>query len=342
MTNRIADIEEFLEIQFSGACVLDVRTPAEFNEGHIPLAVNLPLFSNDERKIIGTTYKQVSREKAILQALKFVGPELYNLAIKAMAFAGKKQILIHCWRGGMRSSSVAWLLNMLGRETITLKRGYKAFRNYALKTFSFPYQFRILGGKTGSSKTLLLRELQKKGEQIIDLEGLAFHKGSAFGGIGQDAHTTQEQFENDLAHALGSMNREKIIWLEDESRHVGRLVIPQFIWEKMRASPVVFLDIPQPVRVEYLKEQYGLQKEIAPLKNAFMDIKKRLGDVRYNDAVSALQNGDFGLACKIALDYYDRAYEFGLSKRNPDSIHKIHFETLDEKQIVEKLVREFA
>lgn len=336
------DIDEFLNLKRSGICAIDVRTPAEFEYGHMPGAVNMPLFSNEERAAVGTTYKQAGRNKAILQGLKLAGPRLDELALQGMGHAREKPALVYCWRGGMRSSSVAWLLNMVEVETCTLRKGYKNFRNYVLKTFDQPRKFVVLGGKTGSAKTRILDELEKKGEQVVDLEGLAFHRGSAFGAIGQNEKITQEQFENEFAMKLRNLDLQKTIWLEDESRHVGRIVLPLSIWENMRIAPVIFIDIPLNARIEYLTSQYGLTNDSGVLKQAFYDIKKRLGDVRYHEAISALEAGDMGQACKIALDYYDRAYEYGLGKRDQSAVRKIGFENFNMENIVERLLTETA
>jgi len=334
VSNASVDIAEFLQLQKSGYPVVDARTPAEFQSGHIPGAINLPLFNDEERKVIGTIYKQNGREKAILHGLKFVGPRLKELAEYGLDISDsgeEHKVLIHCWRGGMRSSSLAWLFNLMGIRTCTLRRGYKTFRKYVTDTFQTPVPLTVLGGKTGSAKTLILGELQKQGEQVIDLEGLAYHRGSAFGAIynmGQRGHVTQEQFENNLAMIMRACTPEKPVWIEDESRQVGSIVIPAGLWENMRSSRVMYLDIPRDIRTSYLVNQYG-QDEVHLLKQSFTDIKKRLGDVRYQEALSAMESNDLHGACNIALDYYDRAYEFGLSKRQSSFIKKIKLETID-------------
>ena len=337
---QIVEIEEFLKTQQSGIFVIDVRTPAEFEHGHIPGAKNLPLFSNEERALVGTTYKQISRNEAILQGLKFVGPRLHELAQEGLGYSHTKKVLVHCWRGGLRSASMSWLLNIMGVETCTLSKGYKAFRNYVLQTFERPYKFIVLGGKTGSAKTHILWELRKQGEQVIDLEQLADHRGSAFGRIGQKEDITQEQFENSLAMELQSFDLKRPIWVEDESRHVGRIVIPLSIWDLMRISQVIYLNIPQIARVEFLMSQYGATNEIAFLKKAFFDIKKKLGNVRFLEAITALEANDLPLACKIALDYYDKAYEYGLEKRDPNTVHKIQAESINMQFIVKQLLEQ--
>jgi len=342
--NEAVGIEEFLQGILSGCRVIDVRTPAEFASGHIPGAVNLPLFSNEERAVVGTTYKQVGRNKAILDGLKFVGPHLHELAKEGMALAEtgaaqKKPLLVHCWRGGMRSSSMAWLLNMMEVQTRTLRRGYKGFRNHVLQTFTLPFHFIVLGGKTGSAKTQVLKALQNHGQQVVDLEGLAHHRGSAFGAIGQKSTVTQEQFENELAVQLRAFDAEKPIWIEDESRHVGRSVIPLGVWEKMRSANVLYLDIPQQVRAQYLLSQYGFQDEVDFLGQAFVDIRKRLGDVNYHEAMAALGDQDLAKAGKIALDYYDRAYEYGLGKRDPATICRINIDSIDMESMAKILLR---
>lgn len=338
------NIEEFLRESKSGTPILDVRTPAEYTAGHIPGALNLPLFDNEERKTVGTTYKQKGRTEAIMQGLGLTGAKLEKLAAQALSHSRDNKLLIHCWRGGMRSSSVAWLMGLLGVQTATLKKGYKAFRHYVIESFDLPSRLVVLGGRTGSGKTLILDELKKQGEQVIDLETLASHKGSAFGGLGQDEKKryTQEQFENELAVLIRHFNPDQKIWIEDESRTIGRIVIPQGLWKNMRNSRVVFLEIPQEKRVEYLIRQYARESAMPQLKEAFDSIQKRLGNERYEHCIEALEQKDYFTACKLALDYYDRAYEFGLSKRPAEKIIKKQFDDLNIKEITSVLTEEIS
>jgi len=195
---KTVGIEEFMALR-ERLPVFDVRTPAEFAKGHIPGAFNLPLFSDEERRRVGIIYKQIGRESAILEGLEYVGPKMRRIVETVQSITGHKTLLLHCWRGGMRSSSVAWLLNTSGYEIFLLKGGYKAFRHYVLDSFEIPRDIIILSGHTGSGKTEILQALSRLGEQAIDLEKLACHKGSAFGSLGETPQPAQQEFENHLA-----------------------------------------------------------------------------------------------------------------------------------------------
>ena len=230
--------------------ILDVRTPAEYQKGHIPGALNLPLFSNEERAVVGTTYKQESPEKALLQGLDFVGDKLSGFVIKASEYADGKPILVHCWRGGKRSGSMAWLLNLAGLEVKILKGGYKAYKNFIRKEIQERnFNFIVLGGKTGSGKTHILKALEGKGEQVIDLEQLAHHKGSAFGWLGEKEQPNSDQFENNLYHQLLNLDLNRRIWIENESRNIGSVYLPDAFWPKMKSSTLVNIEVPLEDRI---------------------------------------------------------------------------------------------
>ncbi|MEM1122557.1 MAG: tRNA 2-selenouridine(34) synthase MnmH, partial [Bacteroidota bacterium] len=220
--------------------LFDVRSPAEFAKGHIPDAVNLPLFTNEERGIVGTIYKKENPRKAMLQGLEFVGPKMRWLIEAVEKVTTNKQIAVHCWRGGKRSGSVAWLLGMAGLEVHTINGGYKAYRTHILNTF-FEQKLNlvVLGGKTGCGKTKILKAIRAAGEQVIDLEGLANHKGSAFGFIGEPCPPTVEQFENNLFHQFSQLDLDRRIWVENESKRIGKVLIPQGFWEQMKAAPLI-------------------------------------------------------------------------------------------------------
>ena len=210
-------IEQFLELA-NHHRVIDVRSPGEYKHAHIPGAYSLPLFTDEERAAVGTAYKQESREKAIKLGLDFFGPKMKRMVEEVEELMGNRQqaitnnsdknlpiancLLLYCWRGGMRSAGVAWLMDLYGFKVYTLIGGYKKFRNHALETFKLPLQFKILGGYTGSGKTEVLKELKSNGEAVVDLEEIAKHKGSAFGNIGLPQQPTQEMFENILALEL--------------------------------------------------------------------------------------------------------------------------------------------
>jgi tRNA 2-selenouridine synthase len=306
-------IDEFLKLSETNP-ILDVRTPAEFLQGHIPGAINLPLFSNDERKIVGTIYKQQGQRPAILKGLELVGPKMHTFVPEAEKLDHSGVFLFHCWRGGMRSSSMAWLFETCGFKAITLKGGYKAYRNYVLKSFSAQKKLTVLGGKTGSGKTMVLHELARQGEQILDLEKIAHHKGSSYGSYGEEKQRSQEQFENDLAMEFSKIDGSKNCWVEDESRKIGINVIPEKLWERMRTTNVISIELSVEERVQYLVREYGkFSKE--ELLAATQRIGKRLGGQHVKRAMEAIENGDLKTACEISLVYYDKTYGFGLEQR---------------------------
>lgn len=330
------DIEQFLILSRERP-ILDVRTPAEFEKGNIPGAHNLPLFTNEERAIVGTIYKQQGRQPAILKGLELVGPKMKELIESTQAISPvNRTVLMHCWRGGMRSSSVAWLLELYGYKVYTLKGGYKFFRRYVLESINEKRNYIILGGRTGSGKTLILKKLAQQSEQVVDLEKLAHHKGSSFGSIGEVKQPTQEQFENYLAVELKRLDPLKHIWLEDESRLIGKKVIPAGMWEQMRAAKVAYIDIPFSVRADYLTKEYG-QFTKQELSDAITRITKRLGGLQAKQALEALETNDLKAACEICLAYYDKTYDHGLQKREMATVKKYIFENLDADHIASEI-----
>jgi tRNA 2-selenouridine synthase len=228
-----------------------------------------------------------------------------------------KKILVHCWRGGMRSAAVAWLLNLYGYEVYVLEGGYKGFRNWVLLQFEYPYQIKVLGGYTGSAKTETLQELEKFGENIIDLEGIANHKGSAFGGIGQMPQPTQEMFENILALKISekvSQQKMQAFWVEDESQRIGNLIIPNAFWNSIRKSTLFFIDIPFEERLNFIHQSYG-NLNIEALKGATIRIQKRFGPNETKITLALLDENNIKAAFDILLNYYDKHYITALYKR---------------------------
>lgn len=336
------NITQFLDLAQSQP-VLDVRSPGEYTHAHIPGAYNLPLFTDEERKTIGTSYKQQSRQYAIKIGLDAFGTKMRAMVEEAekIMLAQKKGngnfkdiILIHCWRGGMRSAGVAWLLDLYGYKVYSLAGGYKTYRNWCLQQFAKAYNFKIIGGYTGSGKTLLLHALAKENYSIIDLEGLANHKGSTLGALGQKIQPTQEMFENLLAEKLASESKSSnidsvandpqpiaqlktahCIFLEDESQRIGNLQIPMPVWYSMRKAMVYFVDIPFEERLNYLTDEYGIHPK-EQLVNAIMRIQKRLGGLETKNAINFLLEDNFKESFRILLKYYDKFYRKGLFNRD--------------------------
>jgi tRNA 2-selenouridine synthase len=299
--------------------IIDVRSPAEYAHAHIPKAINIPLFDDDERAIVGTCYKKDGKDAAVLLGLELVGPKLAHFVREAKRIAPKGEVLVHCWRGGMRSGSFAWLLRTAGFVVQTLEGGYKAYRNHVLASFQEPQVMVVLGGKTGSGKTEILKELSKLNQQVIDLEGLAHHKGSSFGAIGQQAQPSSEQFEGLVFEQWAKLDRNQPLWIEDESRNVGSCSVPMPLWEQMRATKVIFIDISKEIRVQRLVKEYAFVDHQL-LVEATERIKKRLGGQHHQAAVEALANNDYATVADITLTYYDKSYLFGLSQRNPEQV----------------------
>ncbi|HSU28614.1 MAG TPA: tRNA 2-selenouridine(34) synthase MnmH [Chitinophagaceae bacterium] len=328
--------------------VIDVRSPGEYNHAHIPGAFNLPLFTDEERKVVGTAYKQEGREKAIKIGLDYFGPKMNKMIEDVQSAILNQQsaksnrqnakpddaqlpiadcILLYCWRGGMRSAGVAWLLDLYGCKVYTLLGGYKKFRNHVLGTFKSPFQFNILGGYTGSGKTEVLKKLREDGAFVVDLEAIANHKGSAFGNIGLPPQPSQEMFENLLYHelrALSDQSNTEIsitpfrglggIWLEDESQRIGLVNIPNDIWNQMRQSALYFLEIPFEERLKYIISEYGsLDRE--KMTDAIKRIREKLGGLNAKNAIEFLQWGDIEGCFRILLAYYDKYYLKALHNR---------------------------
>ncbi len=306
--------------------IIDVRSPGEYAHAHIPGAISLPLFTDEERKVVGTAYKQQSREDAIKIGLDYYGPKMRKIVEEVEQLLHSRQhkggpeekwVLLHCWRGGMRSAAVAWLLELYGFKVFLLIGGYKAYRNWVLAQFEKPYSFKVLGGYTGSGKTEALHQLRSTGKVIIDLEGIARHKGSAFGGFGQ-MQPSQEMFENELAGKLlaaqAALPDGSKIWVEDESQRIGGINLPNALWHTIRQARVYFLDIPFDARLDFITRNYGKHK-MEELVNAVIRIQKRLGNESTKNAINLLLEGRHRDAFAILLRYYDKYYKSSLQKR---------------------------
>jgi tRNA 2-selenouridine synthase len=316
--------------------ILDVRSPAEYKQGHIPGAISFPLFTDAERAEVGTLYKRVSPNAALLRGLDIVGSKMAKMVKDAQKIAPAGELTVYCWRGGKRSGSVSWLLRLAGMQVETLPGGYKQYRRGALDLLeACPYRFIVLSGRTGCGKTEVLKELAHQ-TQVIDLEGLANHRGSAFGAIGQDEQPTSEQFELLIAKALLKMDPSKPIWVEDESRNIGKLPIPQGLWTQMRQSPVAKIEISAEARMKLILGQYS-HHGTELLKEAFLRLSKRLAE-RTPVALLAVEAGDLEQAAAIAFKYYDKAYDFSWAKTPRKLLKSYNFEHFDEKIIAKELL----
>lgn len=305
-------------LQLPGA-ILDVRSPGEYLHARIPGAVSLPLFSDSERAVVGTLYKQKGKDPAVLEGLRIAGPKLAGFVESAREAVGSGHAKVHCWRGGMRSGSMAWLLKSAGLPTATLSGGYKAFRNWVLKTLQAPRRLIVVGGLTGSGKTAILHALQRQGEQTLDLEQLAGHRGSSYGMLGMTPQQSSEQFENEIALQWHRFDPNRPVWIEDESRLVGTCKIPDAIFTGMQKAPLYLVERPQQERLATLKKDYGCFTP-ADLKMATERISRRLGGARTQQVIALIDSGHWRDAAELVLQYYDTAYSHTLVKRQRQAV----------------------
>lgn len=304
--------------------IADVRTPLEYSLGHIPGAILFPLFSNEERAEVGRLYAIYGNEKAMEKGYEIAGKKLNQYLTEAIKIAPERILSIYCWRGGMRSASLAWLLGFSGFEIHVLEGGYKAYRSYCRSSYAIKPQMILLGGYTGSGKTEILSYLEKKGEQVINLEELSNHKGSAFGWIGEGSQPSQEQFENNLADRWRRLDPNKTVWLEDESINIGNIQIPRPLFSQMEHAPVIVLEAEKSLRVERLVRDYQSASK-QDLLIVFNRISKRIGLGRCREAIEAIERNELHSAADIALAYYDKAYATQLMKRPSNKLYPLEY-----------------
>ncbi len=333
--------------KFSGP-VVDVRSPAEFKKGHWPGAVNVPLFNDLERASIGTTYKKIGRDEAVLEGIEYVTSKLLllgkSLENTLQSFAKKSEepnsccLRIYCWRGGMRSASVAWLAELNGLKSIVLREGYKSYRKWVLDQFNIKWPLQLLGGRTGTGKTDLLKEFTSSGRSVIDLEGLANHRGSSFGALGLPDQPTTEHYENLIAEDLEKFLKlgSNQIWIEAESSNLGKCRIPSGLFNQMKTAPLLEICRSKKERVQQLVEVYGVHSCEA-LTEATDRINRRLGPQRTTLALKAIKSHNWAEACEVILDYYDRCYDHELNKKPNRQTEDLT--GLSTKQSLEKLLK---
>lgn len=324
--NKI-DINKFLELSET-IPVIDVRSPSEFKTGHIPGALNIPLFDDGQREAVGIIYKNEGRISAVLKGLEITGPQMHVRLQEAHKAARENRLLVHCWRGGMRSEAMAWLFSLGDIAAGILEGGYKSYRHHVLSSLSEKKKIIILGGMTGSSKTHILKQIRNQGNQVIDLERIANHKGSAFGALGQPPQPSSEHFSNLLFDQWKHVDPALPVWLEDESRNIGTVFMPDTFYNNMQEAPAVVLMLEREKRLPRLIKEYS---EYPPeiLRESILKIKKRLGGDNTADALKAVDAGDFAKAIDITLRYYDKAYMYGISKKRSQNIIYVETETDD-------------
>ncbi len=330
------EISDFLNFS-AEYTIIDVRSESEFAAGHIQGAVNVPILDNEERRIVGTTYKQNGRQPAVYKGLELSGPHLSDRLRQGVKHTRNGKVMVHCWRGGMRSEFYSFLLHYYGLEPFMLVGGYKSYRNKVHASFEGQLNLTVLSGKTGSAKTEILNRLATAGEQVIDLEFLAKHRGSSFGALAFTETTTQEQFENDLFEVIRRLDPAKRIWIEDENRTIGDKVIPEGLWGQMKNAPIVLLERGFDERLEQIVMDYGHFKK-EDLRKSMERIGKRLGPQHVKAALEFLDQGDYRSAFSIALKYYDKAYDYQMEDVKFNQLNRFNIKGLNLEEVVDRLV----
>jgi tRNA 2-selenouridine synthase len=329
-------IAEFIELTKKFIC-FDIRSEGEYEHAHFPEALNLSLLNNEERKIIGTIYKLEGNERAVIKGYELVGPKFAEFIQKALLLSPSKEVCMYCWRGGLRSNIMAFLLHTAGFKVHLLQGGYKAFRNWVLNQLDSTLLIAVVGGKTGAGKTIVLSHLQQLGQQTIDLEALAHHKGSAFGALGQLPQPSNEHFENKLALAYLQLDHQKTIWVENESRMIGKIKLPETLYAAMRAAIVYQLNVTLEDRINHIKNEYGNFDNEA-LADCIRKLEKKLGNLSMNQALSHLYNNEKDEWVKVLLLYYDKNYDHSKSKRDIKNIIEIAVEHANDIGIAHQLI----
>jgi tRNA 2-selenouridine synthase len=335
MAEKIS-IQDFL-LKTGHLPVIDVRSPAEFRQGHIPGAFNIPMFDNEERAVVGTIYHHSGREASVLKGMELAGPKMAGFVKQLHKITPGKEILVHCWRGGLRSTNMAWLFDQAGYHSHVLEGGYKAYRRYIRGEFSRKKNLVVLTGHTGSGKSEILQYMQKRGERVIDLENIAHHKGSVFGSSVENSQPTHEQFENDLYAQWQKTDPVTPVWIEDESRSIGNVNIPDPVYEQMSKAKAVKIEIPRETRVRRLAGEYSrIPKE--ELKASILKIREKMGGDRAKEAAMAVDESDFNRAIDLVLDYYDKTYSFASARKNNVILATLSFTGFDPDHIGRQLL----
>jgi len=332
----VISLQEFFKLR-DQLPVVDVRAPVEFQQGHIRGAINIPLLTNEERVAVGTDYKQKGQAEAIKTGFRLVGPRLEEIINETEKIANGNEILVHCWRGGMRSDNFCKFIGMARIKSQVLAGGYKSYRQFALENFKKPLSVILLTGCTGSGKSEILRAMQKQGEQILDLEKLAHHKGSAFGGLLMPPQPTTEQFQNELFEEILKLDPSKRIWVEDESIAIGKLFLPNDFWATMSLSKMVQMDVAKEIRIQRLVNEYGPANR-EEFSRVMSMVEKKLGGQHYKVAKEKLQQGDMASTIDILLTYYDKAYLNSIEKRRPKVASVIPWNGNDKESFAKELI----
>ena len=345
MNFKSNDLKEFRKTE---GLLIDVRSPDEYYKGHMPNSINIPIFNNEERSVVGKKYKISGREIAVREGFKIIENKIDKLLKEFILikkeflistidnYSNDNNIKIYCARGGMRSQSMLWLLEKFNYPCITLNGGYKTYRNWVLYRFKDKQKIIVIGGKTGTRKTKILNKLKSLDYQILDFESLANHRGSSFGGLGMKEQPTNEQYENLIAENLHKMNKDNFIFVEAESPNIGKNRIPNELFKQMNNSKRIEIIRSESIRIKELINTYSKYQK-NDLKESVLKISKRLGPQRTKSAIVSIDNEDWENVCKSVLDYYDRCYEHELKDKQDVRILDMKLKT--DAEIINEIIK---
>ena len=325
---KATDYEEILK--FKNPIFIDLRSEGEFEDGTILGAISMPVFSNEERKIVGTLYVSGDVNGAKEKGVEFFAPKLTDYYRRISLMEEDHEVVLFCSRGGFRSTALFNLLKTLGHKVYKLNHGYKSYRKYVLNFMGTlkDYKYVVLKGYTGCGKTEILKELRKRGENVLDLEGLARHRGSLFGGIGMGLQPSQKTFESDLMESFKSF-KQGPVFVEGESPRIGNINLPAQLIRAMAQTDKVFLiedtieRRTERIKSDYLSD-YGLEKK-EEIISAFENLKRYISVKRYENYLKLVDEENFDLIIKdLMIKYYDANYSINKDKR----FHKVFNENI--------------
>ncbi len=308
----MSDLIPFTPDLLTNHCVIDARTPLEYVEDHLPGAINIPVLNDFERIEIGTIYKQQGPVAARTRGLELTCHRFPFIVNKITEAAQGRPLLIYCWRGGLRSKSIATLLEMTGHKVARLEGGYRSFRKAVSSFFEsvrLPVQLVVLHGMTGAGKTEFMLQLPPERYTVIDLEGLARHRGSAFGSLGMGEQPSQKRFESLLWNDFRQSGTDRPVIIEGESKRIGRVTLPGNLYEVMAGSIKVWCDVSIETRVKRLTAEYARHEYRQDMADGLERIRKKLGTQQYEKILGDLNAWNIqAVARGLIENYYDKLY----------------------------------
>jgi tRNA 2-selenouridine synthase len=293
---------------------IDVRSPEEFKDGAIPNAINIPILDDYERKIVGTAYKQLSKNEARRLGVEFVSSKLLKIFDEVMELKKvEPYIVVYCARGGYRSTAFASIFSSIGINLFKLIDGYKGYRKYIADTLPIineNIKYIVVHGNTGVGKTDILSELRKMGHNVLDLEAAANHRGSLLGSIGIGECNSQKTFESNIYEQLKNITTPSYVFIEAESKKIGKVVVPEYIFSSMKTGLHIFIDADLDYRAKSLKKDYVLNENwIEESAKALEALKKYLSNEKVNYLLEMLKQANFEeVAKELMINYYDPMY----------------------------------